>query len=65
MEHWPEKTSLSFGTTEADNLFETQTHTHILRAGLALTDLTSRAKCVLSPYWEAYLKTCRFFHIIW
>lgn len=41
------------------------THTHIWRAGLALTILTSLAKCVLSPYCEAYLRTCGFFHIIW
>lgn len=41
------------------------THTHIWRAGLALTILTSPAKCVLSPYCEAYLRTCGFFHIIW
>lgn len=45
--------------------WDTRTYTHILRAGLALTILTSPAKCVLSPYCAAYLKTCGFFHVIW
>lgn len=47
------------------SLLETQTRTHILRAGLALTILTSLAECVRSPYCAAYLKMCGFFHIIW